>query len=84
MKRTFRFADFELDTAAGALRRGVQTLPVTPKIYTLLLALVERPGELVTKEELMARLWPDTAVGRPTSPSPCRRSASSSASNRRT
>lgn len=62
MKRTFRFADFELDTAAGSLRRGVQTLPVTPKIYALLLALVERPGELVTKEELMARLWPDTAV----------------------
>lgn len=62
MKRTYRFADFELDTAAGSLRCGAQTLPVTPKVYALLLALVERPGELLTKEELMARLWPDTAV----------------------
>ncbi len=62
MKRTFRFADFALDTAAGALRRGDETLPVTPKVYALLLALVERPGELLTKEELMARLWPDAVV----------------------
>ena len=44
------------------LRRHGQAVPLTPKAVDLLLALVERPGRLITKDELVQQVWPDTFV----------------------
>lgn len=44
-----------------ALREG-QVIPVTPKVFDTLVLLIERRGEVLTKDEMLALLWPDTAV----------------------
>ena len=54
----YRFALFELDTQAGELRREGRRLPVQDQPLSLLTALVERPGEVVSREELRQHLWP--------------------------
>jgi DNA-binding winged helix-turn-helix (wHTH) protein/tetratricopeptide (TPR) repeat protein len=59
---TCRFGPFALDAAKRALWRGEELLAVGPKAVDVLACLVERAGELVTKDELMARVWPDTFV----------------------
>lgn len=54
-----RFSIFEVDLAAGELcKRGVR-LPVQEKPFQILALLLERPGEVVTREELQERLWPN-------------------------
>jgi DNA-binding winged helix-turn-helix (wHTH) protein len=52
-----RFGDFALDLTSGDLRKDGQKLALPPKAFEVLKALVERPGEVVTREELRARLW---------------------------
>lgn len=52
-----------LDVANQWVRRGAETLRLTPKAFAVLCLLVERHGQLVTKLELLDRVWPDTAVG---------------------
>ena len=59
---TYRFGPFTLDTAAYRLRNGSTEIALTPKAFELLRHLVERPGTLVSKEELFERVWPDVAV----------------------
>jgi DNA-binding winged helix-turn-helix (wHTH) protein len=44
------------------LFRGAQTVHVTPKSLALLLALVEHAGQVVTKDELLQKVWPDVVV----------------------
>jgi Tol biopolymer transport system component/DNA-binding winged helix-turn-helix (wHTH) protein len=58
-----RFGTFEVDVAAGELRRqGVKTRLQEQPLKVLLL-LLSRPGDIVTREELRAQLWPaDTFV----------------------
>jgi DNA-binding winged helix-turn-helix (wHTH) protein/TolB-like protein len=53
----FRFAEFEADLRAGELRREGQRVRIQDLPFRLLAALVERPGELVTRAELVQRLW---------------------------
>jgi DNA-binding winged helix-turn-helix (wHTH) protein/tetratricopeptide (TPR) repeat protein len=55
----YRFGAFELDATAGELRRGGLRLRATPQALRLLAYLVERPGELVTRDEIRHALWPD-------------------------
>src|SRR5215813_3057738 len=50
---------FTLNTATGELSRQGQKTQLTVQLLQVLLALVERPGELVTREELVRRLWPE-------------------------
>ena len=58
-----RFATFELDLRAGELHNAGARVRLQDKPFRLLAALLERPGELVTREELCGRLWPsDTFV----------------------
>jgi len=58
-----RFGTFELDRACGELRRDGLRVRVRGRPLEILSALVERPGEVVTREELRDRLWPsDTWV----------------------
>src|ERR1017187_1488735 len=60
--RPIRFEDFELDARAGELRKAGVKLKLTGQPLLVLAALLERPGDVVTREELQKRLWPDTFV----------------------
>ncbi len=61
--RAYDFGDFRLDTRASQLlTRDGQPLPLTPRAFDTLLYLVEHPGVLVGKDELMREIWPDTVV----------------------
>jgi DNA-binding winged helix-turn-helix (wHTH) protein/TolB-like protein/Flp pilus assembly protein TadD len=51
-----------MDTSQRLLMRNEEVVPVTPKVFDTLLALVERGGRVVEKAELMNLLWPDTFV----------------------
>ena len=51
------FRDFELDLTSGELHKDGQKVPLPPKAFEVLRSLVERPGEVVTREELRSRLW---------------------------
>ena len=53
----FRFCQFEIDLTSGQLHQDGHRVPLPPKSFELLRALVERPGEVVTREELRAKLW---------------------------
>ena len=57
-----RFATFEVDFQAGELRKGGLKLKLSGQPFQVLAILLERPGEVVTREELQKRLWPDTFV----------------------
>jgi DNA-binding response OmpR family regulator len=52
-----RFGRFELDPVAGELFRRGTRLRLQEQPLQVLIALLERPGELVTREELRERLW---------------------------
>src|SRR5262249_34040416 len=56
--RSFCLEEFSLDVRTGELTRAGKRIPLREQSLQLLLALLERPGELVTREELMSRLWP--------------------------
>jgi DNA-binding winged helix-turn-helix (wHTH) protein len=57
--RVVRFSVFDLDLAAGELRRQGIRVRLQPKPMQILTALLESPGQLVTREELKVRLWPE-------------------------
>ncbi len=61
-KQLFEFGPFRLDTAEHLLWRDGEAVPLTPKAFSTLAVLVANRGHLVEKDELMALLWPDTAV----------------------
>jgi DNA-binding response OmpR family regulator len=52
-----RFADLEVDPATRDVRRAGVPVALRPREYDLLLALVRRQGELVTRRELLAEVW---------------------------
>ena len=59
----YKFDDFEADLRAAELRRGGARLKLQLQPFQVLVALLERPKEVVTREELRLRLWPqDTFV----------------------
>jgi DNA-binding winged helix-turn-helix (wHTH) protein/TolB-like protein len=58
----FRFGRFDLDAAGQVLLRDGKPMPLTPKTLQTLVVLVERRGRIVTKDELMREVWPDTFV----------------------
>ena len=59
----FRFADYELHAATGELKSTSGKVVLQDQPLQVLLALLDHPGELVTREQLIARLWPpDTFV----------------------
>ena len=61
--RILRFAAFELDRAAGELRRNGRKVKLQEQPFQILAMLLERAGEVVTREEVQQRLWPgDTYV----------------------
>ena len=60
--RELVFAPFRLDAANQCLWRGTEEVSLSPKAFFVLLFLAERPGRLVTKQELLNAVWPDTHV----------------------
>jgi len=60
--RFYGFGRFRLDTLNHVLVRGGEAVPLKPKVFDTLLVLVENHGRVLDKDELMARLWPDTTV----------------------
>src|ERR1700688_3832065 len=62
-RSAIRFVDFELDLQAGVLRKNGIRIRCQEQPLQVLAALAERPGELVTREELRRCVWPqDTFV----------------------
>ncbi len=57
--RAYRFGVFEVDLASEELRKHGLRLRVQGQPFQILVALLERPGEVVTREQLRQRLWPD-------------------------
>src|SRR4029450_1783189 len=57
--RLLRFGVFELDLEAGALRRRGRYVRLPPQAFAVLALLASRSGEVVTRDELRALLWPD-------------------------
>src|SRR6266852_8652639 len=59
----YRFGAFEIDPRAHELRRTGVRVKVQEQPFVVLLKLLERPGQLVTREELRSAIWPaDTFV----------------------
>lgn len=60
--RRLRFGVFEADLGARELTKLGKILPLQEQPFQLLAMLLEKPGDLVTREELRLRLWPQTVV----------------------
>ncbi len=58
-----RFGSFEVNPRTGELRKQGIRIKLHEKPFQLLLALIERPGEIVTRKELQDRLWPQDTFG---------------------
>ena len=58
----FRFGVFEFDLSSRELRKGQTRLRVPDQSLAILAMLLERPGELVTRDAIQARLWPHGTV----------------------
>jgi cholera toxin transcriptional activator len=57
--RRYRFGVFEADAATSELRRQGVRIKLNAQPFQMLLLLLERPGELLTREEISKELWPD-------------------------
>ena len=60
--KIYAFGDFRLDAAERALYRQNQLIALTPKAFETLLALIRHAGHIVSKEDLMQQVWPNTFV----------------------
>jgi DNA-binding winged helix-turn-helix (wHTH) protein/TolB-like protein/Tfp pilus assembly protein PilF len=58
----YQFGHFRVETRSRRLIRGDQALPLTPKVFDTLLYLIEHRGSVVTKDRMLAALWPDVTV----------------------
>ena len=58
----YEFGSFTLDTAQHLLSRQGEPVPLTPKTFDMLLLLVENRGRMLTKDEIMKALWPNSFV----------------------
>src|SRR5579863_8180378 len=62
-RKIFRFGVFEADTDSRELRKAGMRLKLQEQPFQVMLLLLERPGEVVTREEIRQKLWPsDTFV----------------------
>lgn len=61
-RQLYEFGQFCLDATERVLLRDSQVVPLTPKVFELLLVLVQNRGHVVEKDELMKQVWPDSFV----------------------
>jgi DNA-binding winged helix-turn-helix (wHTH) protein/TolB-like protein/lipopolysaccharide biosynthesis regulator YciM len=62
VKPIYEFGPFRLDTVKRVLLREGEPVPLTSKVFDTLLVLVQHGGQLLTKDELIETLWPDSIV----------------------
>jgi DNA-binding winged helix-turn-helix (wHTH) protein len=55
----FRFGTFEVDLLAGELRKSDRRVRIQEQPFRILVLLLERPGEIVSRDYVIQRLWPD-------------------------
>jgi DNA-binding winged helix-turn-helix (wHTH) protein/tetratricopeptide (TPR) repeat protein len=61
-KVIYEFGPFRVDTRERQLLRNGEAVPITPKVFDILMVLVENPGHVLSKAEIMKLVWPDTSV----------------------
>jgi DNA-binding winged helix-turn-helix (wHTH) protein len=61
-REVYRFGAFTLDVGDRRLSAGSDVIRLPPKTFDILATLVQHPGRLLTKHELLARVWPETFV----------------------
>ena len=59
---SYEFGRFRLKPAERVLLREGEPVPLTPKVFDILVTLVEHGGQVVAKDDLMKRVWPNTFV----------------------
>jgi DNA-binding winged helix-turn-helix (wHTH) protein/pimeloyl-ACP methyl ester carboxylesterase len=62
VRGAYRFGPFHLDVRERRLSRGAEVIPLRLKVFDTLQVLVENAGRLVTKQELLDAVWPETTV----------------------
>jgi TolB-like protein/DNA-binding winged helix-turn-helix (wHTH) protein/Tfp pilus assembly protein PilF len=62
MNPCYRFGPYRLDAEDRLLYRGAEVVPLPPKVFDTLLIFVSSHGRVLTKEELLKQLWPDSFV----------------------
>lgn len=62
MTEIYEFEGFRVDVRRRLLTRAGQSVPLTPKAFDTLLVLVRSGGRLMTKDEIISEVWPDTFV----------------------
>jgi TolB-like protein/Tfp pilus assembly protein PilF len=61
-KTFYEFGPFRLDPRERQLLRNGEEVPLTPKVFDILLTLVQSGGHLLSKDEIMKLVWPDAVV----------------------
>jgi TolB-like protein/DNA-binding winged helix-turn-helix (wHTH) protein/Flp pilus assembly protein TadD len=61
-QRIYEFGDFRIDVDHRMLYHQGSETPLVPKAVETLLALIERRGKIISKDELLEAVWPDTVV----------------------
>src|ERR1700677_2052494 len=61
--QTIRFGEFEADLHAGEIRKSGSRIKLQDQPFRVLQILLEHRGELVTREELQSRIWPEESFG---------------------
>jgi len=59
---TYEFGPFRVDARERQLTRDGAVVPLRPKVFDILLMLVQNSGHILTKDDVMKRVWSDTAV----------------------
>jgi len=62
LRPSLRFGEFEFAPGLRRLKRGGAVVELSSRAMDILAVLTERPGEVITKQELLARVWPDAVV----------------------
>jgi predicted ATPase/DNA-binding winged helix-turn-helix (wHTH) protein len=56
------FGPFELNAVERTLKKGDEIIPLGARAFDILVTLLDRPGEIIGKQELIGRVWPDVSV----------------------
>src|SRR5215510_14139867 len=62
INQLYKFGQFCLDVSERVLIRDGRVVPLSPKVFDTLLVLIENRGRILSKDELMQAIWPDTVV----------------------
>src|SRR5712692_4746491 len=61
-KTSYEFGPFRVDERERQLLRNGQLVPLRPKVFDILLVFVQNSGHILSKDEVMKLVWPNTAV----------------------